>query len=111
MLYEQQLGSTQREVWYKRARLDVLRLETERLLEDAEQWIEILNGESHRAVNRVALRKLIEKSRGLAAVSRLAESLERDLAQLEPRLRKHSAALLELRQRLRVKTAKAIGEA
>ncbi len=101
VLYEQQLRNANREIRRKRARLAVLDLETERLREDAEQWVEILNGESHRAVDRNALRKLIEKSRGLAAVSRLAESLERDLAQLESRLRKTNASVRELREQLR----------
>ncbi len=108
VLYEQQLRNANREIRRKRARLAVLDLETERLREDAEQWVGILNGESHCAVDRNALRKLIEKSRGLAAVSRLAESLERDLAQLESRLRKTNASVRELREQLRKKTARSI---
>ena len=108
LLYEQRLRNANREVRRKRARLDVLHLETERLREDAEQWVEIVNGENYRAVDRNALRKLIEKSRGLAAVSRLAESLARDHAQLESQLRKTSAALRELRRQLRKTTARSI---
>ena len=99
--FERRLETARLEVRHKRARLEVLRLESVRLREDAEQWGEIVNRESRCAGGRKALRKLIEKSRGLAAVNRLAERLERDLAALEPKIGEHSAAIRELRQQLR----------
>ena len=88
-------------VRHKRARLDALRLETDRLRGDAEQWAEIVNRASRYTGSHNALRRLIEKCRGLAAVGRLAEGLERDISVLEEKLREDGAIVLELRQKLR----------
>ena len=99
-LFERQLGNAYREVRRKRARLAVLRLESDRLREDTEQWVEIVNRDSPCVEGRKARRKLIEKSRGLAVLLGLCKMLERDLATLEPRVEKDSAAICELRQKL-----------
>ena len=101
-LFERQLGKARREVRYKRARLGVLRLETDRLREDEEQWAEIVNRDSSCVEGREARRKLVEKSRGLAVLRKLCEMLERDLAKLEPSVEEDGAALCELRRKLRL---------
>lgn len=102
-LFERLLGKARREVRHKRARLEVLRLETERLREDAEQWGEIVNRDSPGVKGREARRTLIEKSRGLAVLSKLCEMLERDLATLEPSVEEDAATICELRQKLHPK--------
>ena len=99
-LFERQLARGHRRVRHQRARLEALALETDRLREDAEQWAEVLDREIRCASNRAALRKLIEKSRGLAALKRLADGLERDLATLEEKVREDSATLCRLQQKL-----------
>jgi len=83
-LFEWQLGRMRREARHKRARLGALRLETDRLRKGAEQWAEIVNRDSPCVEGRQARRKLVEKSRGLAVLSRLCETLEQDLATLKP---------------------------
>ena len=102
-LFERLLEKARREVRHKRARLGVLRLETDRLREDAEQWGEIVNRDSPGLEGREARRTLIEKSRGLAVLSKLCEMLERDLATLEPRVEEDGATIRELRQKLHPK--------
>ena len=101
-LFERQLGHARQEIRHKRVRLDVLRLEADRLSEDAEQWSQIANRESRTEIERRAHRKLIEKSRGIVALRYLSEKLERDLSTLEPKVIEDGAAVSELRQRLRM---------
>jgi len=99
-LFERQLGKARREVRHKRARLGVLRHESNRLREDVEQWTEIVSRDNPCVEGREARRRLMEKGRGLSVLSRLCEMLERDLATLEPRLEEDSAAICNLQQKL-----------
>lgn len=98
--FERQLDLARRQARGQRARIEALQLEMERLREDALQWAEIVDRGSELADTRTALRKLIEKSRGLAAVERLGERLERELAALEAEVRECSAAVRQLRVQL-----------
>jgi len=100
-IFERELRKARREIRGKRARLDMLRLEAERLREDAEQWGEVADREEPDAASRRAHRKLIEKSRGIAVLSRLCAMLERDLAALEPKVKQGDFAIFGLRQELR----------
>ena len=105
----QQLERAQREFERTRIRLDVLLREAERLRDETKQLEEILNRSAprvapagdagaammgaSRSYERLALRKLVEKARGLVAVDALIERAEADLALLEPRVEKESALL------------------
>jgi len=98
--FERKLDLVRREALSRRARLEALQLEKERLREDALQWAEIVDRGSRCADGRTAVHKLVEKSRGLSALEHLGERLERELAALEPELQECSAAVRELQVRL-----------
>ncbi len=88
----------QRELAKTLVRYDLLLRESERLREDARQLEEILDGsaapaEVSRSYQRMALRKFVEKTRGLLAIDALIDRVELELALLESCLEKEVACL------------------